>query len=470
VVVVDKLGDPTSFQSVDLSKDGHWLVRTVAHGWRSNDVYFRDTRSPSKAWTPLVIGQDALYGTDVFQDRFYVTTNEGAPRSRIFAVDPSHPARAQWKEIVPERKNATLDASTIVGGKLALVYLEDVLTRLEVHEMDGKLARNLALPDLGTASYLVGREDDDEAYFSFESFTSPSSIYRTSVKDGGTELVFRSKVPIDPSRYVTEQVWASSKDGTRLPVFIVHAKDQKPSGDAPVLLTGYGGFLVSEQPKFKGEIYPWLERGGVYAVAVLRGGGEYGEEWHRAGMLTRKQNVFDDFYAAAEKLVADRWTRPDLIAVRGGSNGGLLVAAAETQRPGAFGVVLCNVPLVDMVRYHLFGSGKTWISEYGSADDPEQFKAILAYSPQQHVVAGVKYPPTLILSADADDRVDPMHARKLAAELQHKSAGGPVLLRIERHSGHVGADMIKASIEKLADEYAFALHELRAGAPRSAAR
>jgi prolyl oligopeptidase len=345
-----------------------------------------------------------------------------------------------------------------------------VLTHVELHDLDGKPVREIPLPELGTASNLVGREDDDEAYFSFESFTAPLAIYRTSVKDGGADLVFRVKVPADSSRYVTEQIWARSKDGTRIPIFLVHATNQKPSGDAPALLTGYGGFLVSEQPEFRPSIFPWLERGGIYALAILRGGGEYGEDWHRAGMLTKKQNVFDDFLAAADALVRQGWTRAERLAIRGGSNGGLLVAAAETQRPDAFAVVLCHVPLVDMVRYHLFGSGKTWISEYGSADDPEQFKAILAYSPQQHVAAGVKYPATLLLSADADDRVDPMHARKFAAALQAASTGGPVLLRIERHSGHGGADLIKATIEKTADEYAFAFQQMAVAPPQTAAR
>jgi prolyl oligopeptidase len=456
-VVVEKIGDPTTFQDVELSIDGRWLVRSVRHGWRSTDVSFRDGRRESGPWTTLVAGKDAIYDLDVFRDRFYVATNEGAPNRRVFAVDPAHPDRASWQEIVPERKNATLESANLVGGKLALVYLQDVLSHVEIRDLDGKLSRELPLPELGSASGLVGRPDEDEAYFSFESFTVPDTIYRTSVAQGGMQVFFRLEVPVDPSRYATEQVFATSQDGTKVPVFVVHAKGQKPDKDAPALLTGYGGFLISERPAFKPSIFPWLERGGVFALAVLRGGGEYGEEWHRAGMLTKKQNVFDDFIAAAEKLVADGWTSPAKLAIRGGSNGGLLVSAAEVQRPDLFGAVLCGVPLIDMVRYHLFGSGKTWISEYGSAADAEQFKAILAYSPMQHVKQGVRYPPTLLLSADADDRVDPMHARKFAAELQEASVGGPVLLRIERHSGHGGSDQIKATIEKTADEYAFAL-------------
>jgi len=460
-VVVEKIGDPTTFQSVDLSIDGHWLVRTVSHGWRSTDVFFRDARNSGTRWTTLVSGRDAIYDVDVFRDRFYVTTNEGAPNRRIFSVDPAHPDRGSWREIVPERKDA-LQSMSLVGGKLALVYLKDVLSQVEIRDLDGKLARELPLPELGSASALAGRPDEDEAYFSFESFTAPDTIYRTSVARGCMDVFFRLQIPVDSSRYVTEQIFATSKDGTRIPVFLVHAKGQAPAKDTPALLTGYGGFLLSERPAFRPGIFPWLERGGVFALAVLRGGGEYGEEWHRAGMLTKKQNVFDDFIAAATSLVADGWTSPPKLAILGGSNGGLLVSAAEVQRPDLFGAVLCAVPLVDMVRYHRFGSGKTWVSEYGSADDPEQFKAILAYSPMQHVKQGVRYPATLVLSADADDRVDPMHARKFAAELQEASTGGPVLLRIERHSGHGGSDQIKATIERTADEYAFALSSMGA--------
>ena len=459
-VVVDKLGDPTTFQSVRLSKDGRWLVRTVAHGWGRNDVYFRDARKADAPWTPLAAGNDSLYEVDVFRGRFYVSTNEGAPHSRIFAVDPARPARDAWKEIVPERKDETLDSTRLVGGKLALVYLKDAVTHLEVHDLDGELVRELPLPDLGTAGNLVGREDEDEAYFEFKSYTHPPEIFRTSVARGGAELYSRVKLPVDPSLYETEQIFATSKDGTRVPVFVVHRKGAARDGKAPALLYAYGGFNVAITPAFKGSIYPWLERGGVYAEAVLRGGSEYGEDWHRAGMLQNKQHVFDDFIAAAEALVEQGLTRPSQLAIRGGSNGGLLVGAAETQRSDLFAVVLCHVPLIDMLRYHLYGSGKTWIPEYGTADDPEQFKYLAAYSPLQQVRDGVKYPATLVLSADADDRVDPMHARKFAAALQHSSTGGPVLLRIEKHSGHGGADLVKATIEKTADEYAFTLSQL----------
>jgi len=272
------------------------------------------------------------------------------------------------------------------------------------------------------------------------------------------------KIPVDTERYVVEQAMVPSRDGTKVPVFIVRAKDMKKDGTAPTLLYGYGGFRVSITPGFRSSIFPWLERGGVFAAAALRGGNEYGEEWHKAGMRRNKQNVFDDFIAAAEHLIKERYTRPDKLVIQGGSNGGLLVGAALTQRPDLFGAVLCAVPLIDMVRFHLSGSGKTWIEEYGSAEDPEDFKVLHEYSPYQRVRAGTRYPAVLVLSADSDDRVDPMHARKFAARLQESSRGGPVWLRIERNSGHGGADMVKAAVEQTADSLAFAL-QFTGGAP-----
>ena len=462
-VILEPTRDPTTFQNVQLSKDGHWLVRELQHGWRSVDVWFRDARKGPKApWTPLAVGQDAMYSVDVYRDHFYVLTNEGAPNSRLFAVDPLRPARAQWKEVVPERKDATLEHSTVVGGRLGLAFLRDAVSHLEVRELDGRAVRDVELPALGTAYNLVGDEDDDEAYFVFESFVFPREIHKTSVKNGGSELYFRVKIPADPSPFVVEQQFTQSKDGTKVPVFIVHRKDLKLDGSAPTVLNGYGGFLVANTPTFQPGFFPWLEKGGVYALAILRGGGEYGEEWHRKGMLGNKQNVFDDFIAAAEHLIKGGYTRPDRLAILGGSNGGLLVGAAEVQRPDLFGVVFCHVPLLDMVRYHLYGSGKTWISEYGTAEDKAQFEFLRAYSPYQQIKAGTRYPATLVFSADSDDRVDPMHARKFSAALQAATTGGPVLLRIEKNAGHGGADLIRATVEKTADEYVFAIANLHA--------
>jgi prolyl oligopeptidase len=339
--------------------------------------------------------------------------------------------------------------------------MKDVVTELVLLDEDGKLVRHIELPTLGTASVLSGHVDDDVAYYSFQSFTYPTEIFETSVATGKTTTWYKLKVPVDPTKYEVEQRFATSKDGTRIPFFVVHAKGLVMDGTAPTILYGYGGFQSPEVPVFSSSIYPWLEHGGVWAVANLRGGSEYGEEWHRHGMRHEKQNVFDDYFAVAEELVREKFTSTSKLAALGGSNGGLLVGAAITQRPDLFRVALCAVPLLDMVRYHLFGSGKTWIEEYGSADDAEDFKALFAYSPYHHVTHGTKYPATLLLSADSDDRVDPMHARKFAAMLQWASSGGPVLLRVEQHAGHGGADMVRSAVERLADEYAFALEQMR---------
>lgn len=458
-VIREKTGDASTFQGADLSKDGRFLLLPIHHGWTSTDMYFRDLRKPGKpsADRPLAVGKKAHYGVDVYKDRFYVHTDEDAPRYRIFEVDPDHPERASWKEIVPERADATLESFSIIGGHLVLSYLKDASSAVEIRGLDGKLVRALPLPGIGSVGGPSGLPDEDEAYFSFESYTVPQEIHATSIKTGKTELYAKLKVPVDPSPYTVEQAFYPSKDGTRLSMFIVRRKDQPRDGSARTLLYGYGGFQVSETPAFMSTIYPWLERGGTFAVANLRGGGEYGEAWHQGGMLLRKQNTFDDFIASAEYLIREKYTQPERLVIQGGSNGGLLVGAATTQRPDLFAAVICGVPLLDMVRYHLFGSGKTWISEYGSAEDAAQFKAIFGYSPYHHVKPSTKYPAVLLLSADSDDRVDPMHARKFAAALQSASTGGPVLLRIEKNAGHGGADMIKAAVEKGADQYAFAL-------------
>ncbi len=458
-VVHGRLGDPTAFVAASVSRDGRWLVLSVQHGWSSSDVSFRDLSDPKQAdrWTPLVVGTESHWSVEVFRDRFYVMTDDGAPRGRVYEVDPATPARKAWREVVPERPDATMAGAAVLGGRLALNYLKDASSLLEVRELGGALVREVKLPSLGTVGGPSGQADDDEAYFTFESYTTPREIYSISMKTGRLDLFAKLNVPVDPSAYVVEQVHFPSKDGTKVSMFLVHRKDLKRDGKSRAILYGYGGFQVSETPYFSALLYPWLESGGVWATVNLRGGGEYGEEWHKGGMLLKKQNTFDDFLAAARWLSKEKVTSADRLAIYGGSNGGLLVGAAMTQDPKPFSAVLCAVPLLDMVRYHLFGSGRTWISEYGSASDPKQFEALRAYSPYHAVKKGTAYPATLLLSADSDDRVDPMHARKFAAALQAATTGGPVLLRIERNAGHGGADMVKASVESRADEYAFVL-------------
>jgi prolyl oligopeptidase len=456
-------GSPRTFIGGSVSRDGHWLLVAIQHGWNSTDVYFKDLRKNPAGWTTLVAGVDAQFQVDVWRDQFYVLTDDGAPRSRLYRVDPRRPERAAWKEIVKESE-APLESVNIVGERLVLRYLRNATNEVEIRDLGGKLVRKVDLPPLVTSSGISGNPDEDTGYLDYYSFTEPHVIHKTSIKTGKTAPWARVDLPFDPSQIVAEQVFYASKDGTRIPMFLLYKKGAPRDGSNRVILTGYGGFNVSLTPGFAGSRVTWLERGGMYAIANLRGGGEYGEEWHRAGNLLRKQNVFDDFIAAAEYLIAERWTSREHLAISGGSNGGLLVGAAATQRPELFKAVICAVPLLDMVRYHLFGSGKTWIPEYGSAEDPEQFKAIHAYSPYRVAIdAGPRaYPAVLFDSADHDDRVDPMHARKLAAVLQAAQTGpAPILLRIERNAGHGGADLVKQQVERAADQLSFLERVLR---------
>jgi prolyl oligopeptidase len=462
-VVREATRDPKTFQSIDASKDGRFLIASVRHGWVKSDLYFQDLAAKNPTWQPLVTGKPNLFHATAYGGRFYVMTDEGAPNYRLFVVDPKTPDRASWKELIPERKDVTIDNFEIIGGRLALTTIRDVVEHLELYGMDGKLALEVALPEPGSVG-VTGNEDEDEAYFSFTSFARPPEIHELSVKSGKSSVIYRTKVPVESSAVLTEQLFAVSKDGTRVPFFVLRPKKVALDGKAPLWLTGYGGFARALTPGFTSSAYPWLERGGIHVVANLRGGAEYGETWHRAGMRRNKQRVFEDFIAVAEELVKKGYTSPDRLVIQGGSNGGLLVGAAMVQRPELFRVVLCGVPLLDMVRYHLFGSGKTWMEEYGSPDDAEDFRALYAYSPYHHVKEGTPYPSLLILSADSDDRVDPMHARKFAALLQNSSTGGPALLRIELNAGHGGADKIQSLVEQRADSMAFALSEI--GKPR----
>ena len=356
------------------------------------------------------------------------------------------------------QSDATLERTAVVGEHLVLTYLRDAASELAIHDLAGKLVHKVDLPPLGTASGISSNPNEDTGYIAYSSFTEPQVIYRTSIKTGKTAEWARIALPVDTAQLATEQVFFPSKDGTKIPMFILHKKGVPRDGSNPTILTGYGGFNVSMTPGFASSRAVWLERGGVYAIPNLRGGGEYGEDWHRAGKLLVKQNVFDDFIAAAEYLIAERWTSRDHLAISGGSNGGLLVGAAVTQRPDLYKAVICAVPLLDMLRYHLFGSGKTWVPEYGSAEDAAQFKALYHYSPYRVAVdAGARaYPAVLFDSADHDDRVDPMHARKLAALLQANQIGdAPILLRIERNAGHGGADLVKQQVERAADQLGF---------------
>jgi prolyl oligopeptidase len=466
-VIREATKNAETFLGGDLSEDGHWLFVEVQHGWNSTDVWVKDLRGGARAaakrdFAPLAVGRAALYSVTAWKDQLYVVTNEDAPRYRVFKVDPAKLAREDWKEIVPESE-ATLEGLKIIGGHLVLSYLRNASSELAVHDLDGALVRTVALPGIGTTGGMTGNPDEDDAYFGFSSFTEPSVIYHTSIKTGAVDEWARVTIPVDTSKMVVEQVWYPSKDGTKISMFVIHNAGAPKDGSNPTILYGYGGFNVNMTPAFQSSLAVWLELGGVYAIPNLRGGGEYGEAWHKAGMMHNKQNVFDDYIAAAKYLVKEGWTSAAKLAIRGGSNGGLLVSAAMTQAPELFKAVICAVPLIDMVRYHLYGSGKTWIPEYGSAEDPAEFQTIIGYSPQQKVKEGVAYPSMLMLSADSDDRVDPMHARKFVAAVQHAtSSAAPALLRIERNAGHGGADLVKQQVESTADTYAFVLAQLAA--------
>lgn len=457
-VVRERTNDATKFVSGYATRDGRFFFLSIDHGWSGNELYFRDGGKLTDPLVALSTDAKAHYRATGYKGYLYVQTDDGAPRWRIFRVDPKKPQRDAWVEIVKESPDATLDNFEIVGGRLALTYLHKAASRLELRELDGKPFKTVDLPTIGTVGGPSGNPDDNEAYFTFESFTTPLEVHELDVKTGKTKLYSKVKVPVDPSKFDVEQVtYPSPKDKTPITMFVVRPKGAPKDGNGRMYLYGYGGFQSVESPFFWSTVYPWLERGGSFAVPNLRGGGEYGEAWHQDGMLLKKQNVFDDFVGAAEYLIQEKYTSPQRLVISGGSNGGLLVGAAMTQRPDLYAGVVCGVPLLDMVRYHKFGSGRTWISEYGSADDPAQFQALFAYSPYHHVKPGTKYPPLLLLAADSDDRVDPMHARKFAAAVQDASAGGPVLLRVERNAGHGGADLRKSEVDKSTDRLAFAL-------------
>ena len=456
-LIHEKTGNASKFIGGDLTRDGKLFFVSIDDGWTSNELRFRDGANKQAPLVTLGPAGKGHYRADGYKGSIYLMTDEGAPRWRLFKVDPKKPQREAWVEIVKEHPTATLQEFAIVGGKLALLYLEKATSRLELVGLDGKADKLVTLPGIGSVSGLVGNQDDNEAFYMYESFTAPLEVHSLDVGTGKAALYSKVNVKIDADKLVTEQVTYKSADGTPVTMFIVRAKTTKKDGSNKTILYGYGGFQVNETPAFMATVYPWLERGGIFAVPNLRGGAEYGEAWHQDGMLLKKQNVFDDFIGAAKFLIAEGYTKPEKLVISGASNGGLLVGATMTQAPELFAGVLCGVPLLDMVRYHQFGSGRTWISEYGSAEKEDQFRALFAYSPYHHVERGKRYPAMLMLAADSDDRVDPLHARKFSAMLQDASTGGPVLLRVEKNSGHGGADLRKAEVEKSTDRLSFAL-------------
>ncbi len=452
--------DMTEMLHLHLSPNGRWLLVFVEQGWARTEIHVCDLQAGKTVFEPLIADLDALFGGEVIDNTFYVQTNWEAPRYRVLAIDLERPARASWREVIAERPDVVVESMAIVGKRLVLNESKDVTSAIGLYTLDGAPLPPPALPPLGSLTGLEGEWDGDELFLGFESYTVPPTVYRYHLPSGELTTWAQVEAPIDLSRFQVERVWYPSKDGTLIPLFILSRRDLVRNGDNPTVLSGYGGFNVSNSPVFNRGVLPWLEQGGVYALANLRGGAEYGEEWHRAGMLDKKQNVFDDFHAAAEYLIREGYTRAERLGIMGGSNGGLLVGAALTQRPELFGAVVCQVPLLDMIRYHHFRIAKLWIAEYGGADDPEQFAWLLAYSPYHHVQPGTDYPAVLFTTAESDSRVDPMHARKMAALLQSHGPRRPVLLRVETEAGHGQGKPLSKRIAEQTDIWSFLAMQL----------
>jgi prolyl oligopeptidase len=445
---------------VSLSPDGRWLLIQVARTFDQTDLYLQDLVENG----PLAAVAENLPATfegQVAHRRLFLRTNLDASTYRLYVVDPERPARPQWREIVGPRPDAVLEGVTVTRERLALSYLEQASSRLRVTDFEGRAEEEIPLPTLGSLFGVSGEWDGNELFYGFSSYAVPPTVYRIDLTTGTSALWRRVAADIDPDQFVVTQVSYPSRDGTPISMFVVHRSGIGRTGDNPVYLTGYGGFNISMTPAFSRSLLLWLEHGGVLAVPNIRGGGEYGESWHQNGMMARKQNSFDDFIAAAEWLIQERYTNPDRLAIAGGSNGGLLMGAALTQRPDLFRAVLIQVPLLDMLRYHRFLIARLWIPEYGSPDDPEQFRWLRAYSPYHRVEDGRAYPAVLLATAESDTRVDPMHARKMAARLQAaSSANRPVLLRLEAQAGHGAGKPLSKVIDELTDSWTFVFSEL----------
>jgi len=452
-----------------LSEDGKWLVLSYATGTRNNDLWVASSdeffKTGKVAKRDIVVGKEAQSGGPVVGDTLFMLTTLDAPNGRVVAVDLNHPEASNWKVLVPEQKDAVIENVSAAKGILAVEYLKNASSTIGLIDYSGKSLGELKLPGLGSAG-LATDEDRTEAYLSFTSFNYPSTIFRVDLAkpQAEPELWEQPAVPVDPTSVEVKQEWYSSKDGTKVSMFIVHKKGTKLDGNNATLLYGYGGFTVNMTPAFSSTLFQWFDAGGVYAVANLRGGGEYGEGWHQGGMLANKQNTFDDFIGAAEHLIRVGYTKPQRLAVRGGSNGGLLTGAFVTQRPDLCAAVICAVPLLDMVRFQDFLMAKYWVPEYGSAQNKDQFDYIYKYSPYHHIKAGTKYPAVLFTAGENDSRVHPLHARKMAAAMQAATASDqarhPILLWVDREAGHGQGKPLNLRVRDVADERSFLMWQL----------
>lgn len=459
--------NPEYWPSVKVSQDGKWLLIRVDQGWVKTELFLRNLSEEQSQFVPVATGKEFIYDAEIFDGELYITTNEDAPRYRVLKVACAHPQRQNWREIIPQ-SGAVIEGTEVIGRRLFVRYTRDAISELRIHALDGAPIAEVTLPAPGSIfAPLGGNWDSQQAFLGFTSFAIPPSVFEVSL-DGKVAPWAQVESSIRPDDYQVEQVWFNSKDGTRVPMFLVSRKGVVRTGHAPTLLSGYGGFNLGRTPVFnRNAMLFLLESGGIYADVQLRGGNEFGEEWHRAGMLERKQNVFDDFIAAAEYLIGKGYTDRDHLAIQGGSNGGLLVGAAITQRPDLFRAAVCQVPLLDMLRYHRFEIARLWIPEYGSSDDPEQFKYLFQYSPYHNVREGVLYPAVLFMTAESDTRVDPMHAKKMAALMQSLSANGkdgnenrPILLRVDTRAGHGVGKPIAKLVDDAADFWTFLFWQL----------
>ena len=453
---------------VDVTEDGKYLVVTV---WQGTDdryrILYRDLESDSDKLSVLIDNFDHEYSFISNEEtKFYFKSNFKAAKKCILAIDIANPARENWKVIVPE-STESMESASIVGDTLIAQYLKDAKTQVKLFNLAGEFIREIEFPGIGSASGFGGKREHKETFFSFSSYNRPPEIYQYDLESGKSKLIRSAKVDFKTDDYEVKQVFYKSKDGTKVPMFIAHKKGLTLHGENPTLLYGYGGFNISLTPGFSIQRLQWMEMGGVFAMPNLRGGGEYGNAWHKAGTKTNKQNVFDDFIAAAEYLIEKKYTSPKHLAIQGGSNGGLLVGACMTQRPELYGACLPAVGVMDMLRFHKFTAGRFWVDDYGSSEASEpEFRALRAYSPYHNLVDGTEYPPTMVTTADTDDRVVPGHSFKFAARLQEAQAGSnPVLIRIETKAGHGAGKPTEKIIEEVADQWAFLAKHLGLNEP-----
>lgn len=436
-----------------------WVLLARSTDWSKNDLYLKPLGS-EEPFKPVAVGLDAVVSGDIAYGKLFILTDHQAPRFRLMTADPAKPGSDQWRELIAQQEGVMKDFA-LVDQKLIVTFSENACSRIVIYDLSGKPIDEVKLPTLGTVNGVNGEWDHTDIFFSFTSFLYPPMIYRYDLRARELQALDKMEIDVDVSKFETKQVWFKSKDGTKVPMFIVHRKGVELNGRNPTLLNGYGGFNISLTPSFRAGLYVWLERGGVFALANIRGGGEFGREWHQNGRLGKKQNVFDDFLAAAEALIAEKYTNPSRLAISGGSNGGLLVGACLVQKPELFRAVLCSVPLLDMLRYHNFSIARLWIPEYGSVDDPEQFKWLSAYSPYQQVKPNTNYPAVLFMTGASDSRVEPLHAWKMAARMQAANPGGrPVLVRTETKAGHGAGKPLSKIIDTQTDEWSFLFREL----------